>query len=728
MNIGVLTSGGDAQGMNAALRAVVRTGLKRGISVYAIAEGYQGLVDGGAGIRPLGWYDVGGILHRGGTVIGTARSLEFRERTGRQRAVRNLIERGIDRLVVIGGDGSLTGADAFRREWAEHVAELQVSGAITAEQAERHPSLGIVGLVGSIDNDFCGTDMTIGADSALHRIVEAIDALASTAASHQRTFVVEVMGRHCGYLALMGAVAGAADYAIIPEQPPEPGWEQAMCDLLKAGRAAGRRESTVVIAEGACDRAGQPITSGYVKQVLEERLGVDTRVTILGHVQRGGRPSAFDRWMSTLLGYAAVEELLAGPPDRAPQLIGLRYNRIVRAPLMKCVADTRSVADSIKTGNYDHAMALRGGSFREMTRVFTTMAQALPGHRATGRHIAILHMGGPAPGMNAAVRAAVRLALDRGYIPLAIRDGFEGLLAGRVSAFDWGSVDGWGTLGGANLGVSRKPVVDRDLARLAEAFQRHQIHGVLMIGGWAGYLAVHQLYEARKRYPALAVPMICLPASINNNLPGSEFSLGADTALNSIVDAVDKIKASAVAVQRCFVVEVMGHDCGYLALMAGIAAGAEHVYVPEHGVKLTDLESGIASMRAQFAQGQRVSLVFRSERANPLYTTAFMCALFEQESGGAFDVRSAVLGHVQQGGDPSPYDRIQAVRLAARCVDHLYQELTAGIVNASMIGIARGRVELRPMADLPALIEPALQRPREQWWLALEPIAQAMAR
>ncbi|HNW78305.1 MAG TPA: 6-phosphofructokinase, partial [Candidatus Competibacteraceae bacterium] len=318
LQIGVLTSGGDAQGMNAAVRAVVRAALHAGATVHAIYEGYQGMVDGGDRIRPLSWDDVGSILHRGGTMIGTARCLAFRERTGRLRATLNLLQRGIDRLVVIGGDGSLTGADTFRREWPDLVAELLQQGAIDADTAARHPALMIAGLVGSIDNDMVGTDMTIGADSALHRITEAIDALTSTAASHQRSFVVEVMGRHCGYLALMSAIAGGADYVLIPENPPPEGWEAQMCELLRNGRAAGRRDSIVVVAEGAIDRQGQPISADYVRQVLESRLGEDTRVTILGHVQRGGTPSAFDRWMSTLLGHAAVQELLTATPESEP--------------------------------------------------------------------------------------------------------------------------------------------------------------------------------------------------------------------------------------------------------------------------------------------------------------------------------------------------------------------------------------------------------------------------
>lgn len=200
-NIGVLTSGGDAQGMNAAVRAVVRTALDQNTDVYAIYEGYQGMVDGGERIRKMSWDSVGGILQQGGTIIGTARSADFRTREGRLRAARNLLERDIDSLVIIGGDGSLTGANTFRQEWSGLLQELLESGQVSAEQVRRHPHLTIAGLVGSIDNDMQGTDTTIGADSALQQITRAIDAISSTAASHQRSFVVEVMGRHCGYLA-----------------------------------------------------------------------------------------------------------------------------------------------------------------------------------------------------------------------------------------------------------------------------------------------------------------------------------------------------------------------------------------------------------------------------------------------------------------------------------------------------------------------------------------------
>lgn len=728
--IGVLTSGGDAQGMNAALRAVVRAALSKGVAVYAIYEGYEGMVEGGERMRPMNWDEVGGIMQRGGTVIGTARSQAFRTREGRLKAARNLVERGIDALVVIGGDGSLTGADLFRQEWRGLLAELVATAEITTADAERHDLLRIVGLVGSIDNDFWGTDMTIGADTALHRITEAMDALASTAASHQRTFVVEVMGRHCGYLALMGAVAGGADYVLVPEQPPLEGWEREMCELIRAGRAAGRRDSIVVVAEGAHDREGHEVSSDYIKGVLEEQLGEDARVTILGHVQRGGAPSAFDRWMSTLVGYAAVEELLSAPAEREPQMIGMRYNRVKSAPLMQCVAETRSVAEAIGVHDYERAMALRGGSFTEMFSIFGALARAMPSRLPADRRkrLALLNAGGLAPGMNTAVRAAVRLGLDRGHVMLAVRNGFEGLTAGEVEEFDWGSVDGWGPLGGTELGTSRYVPEGDDLGRIAATIAEHGIDALLVMGGWRGYEAAYALYQAREQHRAFNIPIICMPCSIDNNLPGSELSVGADTALNTVVEALDKIKQSAVAVRRCFVVEVMGRYCGYLAMMAGLASGAERIYLHEEGIRLADLQADIDQMRVGFSSGKRLSLVIRNELANPLYTADFMCALFEEEGAHMFDVRQAVLGHVQQGGNPSPYDRIQATRLASRCIAFLHEQLEQGTSEAAFIGFRGGKIQIFPLQEFPMMADAVYQRPTEQWWLALRPIAEALAR
>jgi 6-phosphofructokinase 1 len=730
--IAVLTSGGDAPGMNAAVRAVVRTGLARGARMYAVREGYEGAVAGGDRIVPMTWSAVGGILHQGGTVIGTARSERFRTREGRLAVAANFLRAGIDSLVVIGGDGSLSGADVLRQEWRSLVDELVSSGRIDAQAAARALPFSIVGLVGSIDNDMSGTDITIGADTALHRITEAIDAIASTAASHQRTFVVEVMGRHCGYLALMGAIATGASWVLIPENPPDvDDWEDTMCERLRTGRKAGRRDSIVIVAEGARDRHGRSITVDYVRQSLEQRLGEDVRVTILGHVQRGGAPSAFDRYMSTLLGHAAIEQLLCSPPGSEPQLIGMKDNRVTRQPLMDCVEHSGRVAKCVSSGDYAGALELRGAGFASALRTLRTIVRALPHPPVEGRkrfRFALMHAGGPAPGMNTAIRAALRLTVDRGHHVLGVRNGFRGLVEGDFFEMGWMSVNGWASRGGAELGTNRRQPADRELYQVARQIEKHELDGILLIGGWSGYAAIAKLHTERERFPAFNLPMVCLPASINNNLPGSELSVGSDTALNNIVGAVDKIKTSAVASQRCFVVEVMGRRCGYLALLGGLATGAEKVYMHEDGVTLDDLQRDLTSLKESFRKGKRLGLLIRNEDANPFYTTPFMCALFEQEGGELFDVRQAILGHLQQGGDPSPFDRILATRMASESVEFLIREATAGTAGAaSFVGMREGKLTFTPFDELPRLMDVENKRPKEQWWRQLAPIAQLLA-
>jgi 6-phosphofructokinase 1 len=234
--IGVLTSGGDAPGMNGAVRAVVRMAIHYGCEPYAVLEGYEGLVNGGSMITQMQWEDVRGWLSSGGTLIGSARSMTFRERDGRRQAAKNMIMRGIDALIVCGGDGSLTGADLFRAEWPFLLQELVDGGELASEQIEQYRVLNIVGLVGSIDNDMSGTDSTIGCYSSLSRICAAVDDVFDTAFSHQRGFVIEVMGRHCGWLALMAAISTGADWLFIPELPPRNGWEDDMCSIINKVR------------------------------------------------------------------------------------------------------------------------------------------------------------------------------------------------------------------------------------------------------------------------------------------------------------------------------------------------------------------------------------------------------------------------------------------------------------------------------------------------------------
>ncbi|KAF9352378.1 6-phosphofructokinase, alpha subunit [Mortierella sp. NVP85] len=683
--IAILTSGGDAPGMNASVRAVVRAAIMRGCDAYAVHEGYQGLVDGGDMIRKMGWDDVQGYLTAGGTVIGTARCKAFRERPGRLKAAKNMVKEGIDALIVCGGDGSLTGADLFRAEWPSLLEELVGSGELTKEEVEPFAHLNIVGLVGSIDNDMSSTDITIGAVTCLHRICESIDSISSTASSHSRAFVVEVMGRHCGWLALMAGIATGADFIFIPERPPSgENWQDNMCAEIKRHRDLGKRKTIVIVCEGAIDSNLNPITAKDLMDLLTDRLHLDTRMTILGHVQRGGTPCAFDRNLATMQGVEAVEAVLASTPDVPSPMIAMNENKIARIDLMKAVALTGEVAKAIGRKDFVGAMNLRDPAFNQQydqfiaTTLSTDNERSLVTHDKKPTHplrVGIINVGAPAGGMNAAVRAAVRYARNRGHTPFGIQNGFPGLIAGQVKEMQWMDVDGWLAHGGSELGTNRdQPSLD--LGMVSYQLQKFDIQSLILIGGFEAYTACLEMYNARSSYPAFCMPMVHIPATISNNVPGTEYSLGADTSLNAIMEACDAIKQSATASRkRVFVVEVHGGKSGFLAVMSGLAVGATSVYIPEEGINLARLQKDVNHLchrYAQDAEGKSQGRVFiRSEAASKTYTTDMVSTIIKEEGHQQFDSRTAILGHVQQGNSPSPLDRIRATRLAVSAIDFL---------------------------------------------------------
>ncbi|RRD48056.1 6-phosphofructokinase [Tessaracoccus sp. OH4464_COT-324] len=722
-----MTSGGDAQGMNAAVRAITRAGLHAGVDVFAIREGWQGAVEGGKHIVQLHWSSVSGLLNKGGTIIGTARSAEMRTREGQRRAVHNLVQNGIDRLIVIGGDGSLTGARELMLGWQDLLDDLVSEGKISQEQASKHKALHMAGVVGSIDNDMIGTDMTIGTDSALHRITEAIDALSSTAESHRRTFVVEVMGRNCGYLALMSTISGGADYCFLPESPPRDGWEERMVDVLERARAAGRRDSIIVVAEGAKDRAGVSITTDRVCSVIEELTGEKPRATILGHVARGGKPSAYDRWMATACGVEAVRAVLESGSDDEPVLVGMSGDEVVRVPLMESVKRTREIATFVAEGRYAEAIASRGAGFESMIQIYRTLVEARPSiPEASGKRIGVMHAGALAPGMNQIDRAAVRFGLDRGHEVWAILGGVPGLSAGTFRQVKWSDVEGMASLGGAAFGTRRYIPDDTELYGMSRQLEEHGIDALLISGGYHAYATVRLLIQERRRFPAFNIPIALLPASIDNNLPGWPMAVGADTALNTLVDAIDMIRMSASASKRAFVVEAMGRGCGFLPLLSGIAGGAEKVYLPETGITLDEVKRDIDQLVRNFELGRSFYLSILGEDASEHFTAEVLANLFEAEGRGLYSVRTSVVGHLQQGGTPSAFDRINATRLAYHAIAYLDDQLGSG---RSEYGVARSGVPglMSPADEVLQGMDWEEQRPRRQWWLSLNDIASQLS-
>lgn len=711
--IGVLTSGGDAPGMNPAVWATVRRALSRGASVAVIHEGYAGLVSGD--IRPCSWEEVAHILHRGGTDIGTARCAAFRELSGRRAAVRNLVLAGIDRLVIIGGDGSLTGADRLRAEWPEHLAALVSSGVLPPSALAAHPHLHVVGLVGSIDNDMWGTDMTIGCDSALHRIVDAVDTLTSTARSHQRSFVVEVMGRHCGYLALAAAACTDADYLLIPEVPVAD-WPEQLCTALRAGRAHGKRKSIVLVAEGACTPDGERILSSAIQSVIQDQLGYETRITVLGHTQRGGTPSAYDRILPICLGAQAADTLLEMPPGAPPVLLATAGDRIVPRPLMECVARTVDFGKAVRAGSALPRIQERGDLFNELLSLQAALSAPLS-PLPSGQRILIAHVGAPAPGMNAAVRAAVRLGLIAGHTILGAVDGLKGAACGDVREVSWDEVSSIAAIGGTILGTDRwVPNTSSRKEALFQVLRAQRVTGVLLVGGFEALIAGQHLAE-------LGLSVGLVPATISNNVPGTERSVGCDTAVNVICEAADRLKQSAIGSRdRVFCVEVMGRRCGYLAAAGGLAAGAELVYTHEQGIDLSGLQRDTASLRRAFDAGQHVGLVLVADGASDAYDARGLASIFSAESGGRFDTRVCVLGHLQQGGRPAPRDRITGARLAAVALRHA----SSGEGGLTVVGLQDNVVVTTDGEALLAASERVHRRPRERPHEGLITLARAL--
>ena len=309
--IGVLTSGGDAPGMNAAVRAVTRAAISQGWQVKAIYRGYRGLIDGE--VKPFTSQDVSGIIQRGGTIIKSARCPEFTTKEGREQAYATIQREGIEALIVIGGDGSFTGGRLFAQEY----------------------KIPVIGIPGTIDNDLWGTDATIGYDTALNTIMHCVDMLRDTATSHERVFLVEVMGRDAGFLTLNAAIAAGAEAAIIPERATI---IEQIEEAIGQGKRKSKNSSIVLVQEHAIEGGAQAVA----KMMEEAHPEFSSRVTILGHLQRGGSPTASDRILASRMGIAAVQALLE---DQRNIMVGLQEDEIVYVPLSKAIKQKKDVSD-----------------------------------------------------------------------------------------------------------------------------------------------------------------------------------------------------------------------------------------------------------------------------------------------------------------------------------------------------------------------------------------------
>ena len=527
----------------------------------------------------------------------------------------------------------------------------------------------------------------------------------------------------------------------------------------------GKRKTIVIVAEGAHDLSLNKITPTKVKDLLSNDLKLDTRITTLGHVQRGGSACAYDRMLSTLQGVEAVSAVLDATPQTPTPVISIIENKIVRKPLLEAVKATQAVAEAIEAKDFEGAMKMRDAEFSEYHHAYmiTTATDqpdlSLPKEKVrespylfvsvnSTKHmrIAIIHVGAPAGGMNSATRAAVAYCLSRGHTPVAIHNGFPGLCRhhsdkplGSVREVKWLDVEGWISKGGSEIGTNRG-LPSEDIAKTAECFKLYRFDALFVIGGFEAFTAVSELRKARKEYASFRIPICILPATISNNVPGTEYSIGSDTCLNALVQYCDAIKQSASASRRrVFVVETQGGRSGYIATVAGLSIGALAVYTPEEGISIKMLARDIEHLRQSFAkdQGQNRAgkLILRNEHASSTYTTEIIANMIREEAHGRFESRFAVPGHVQQGGAPSPMDRVRAVRLAVKCIQHLEsfaekspQEIEVDDTSLVVIGIKGASVVFGNMVKLEnEETDWKSRRPKNEFWLNLKDIVNTLS-
>ncbi|ORY59356.1 PFK-domain-containing protein [Neocallimastix californiae] len=780
--IAIMTSGKEVSGMNAAIRALVRCSLTEKITPYIVFNGFKGLVKGDHSIKKAGWEDVRDLLPLGGTVLDTSDCSYISTRENRLKAAQNLFEQGIKYLIIIGDNESFSYAEILQNEWNDLIHELIKNNFIKCSFSDNMTySLSIIALPATIDNDIAMTDLTLGTCTSLERICEALDSLESTATSHQRCFIIKVVGKRCGWLALMAAIAIGADCTFIPECPLHSKKILILLGKKKCKREKGNRKNIIVVSEGATDKNLNPITATYIKEVIEKNLKIDTRITTLGHIQREGIPCAFDRFLATVQAAEIIKEVLnAKENDTMSILIGIRNNMLTKIPLSESVKLTMSISEGIANKEFDKVLNLRDQEFRASynaymeSTLFSSDAKQLDVENRL--RIGIIHVGSPAGGMNAATRAAVRLCLNRGHTPVGIFNGFSGLVNGEVKPLTWQEVSGWTTIGGSKLGVNRSqptPVLNSrklykkykndtteliDIGLIAYHLQEQNIQGLLIIGGYEAYCSLYTLYEAKSIYPSLCIPMVQIAATVSNNIPGTDYSIGSDTALNTIVQACDHIKLSASASQRrVFIVEVQGGNCGYLSTMGGLACGVTCTYGPENGISLSKLKNDIRHLTRRYKEAELKGIknegriIIRNEFTNSsTYSTKVISAILNEEGKGLFDSKTAILGPLQQGGIPSPLDRIRAVRQAVECINWLEKktkenkkissyrkylkvsktdELPKKVdKEAYVIGIRGDKLEFTQVNELIKETNIDLRKTSHNWWMKYYPLIKILSK
>ncbi len=422
-----------------------------------------------------------------------------------------------------------------------------------------------------------------------------------------------------------------------------------------------------------------------------------------------------------MLAVAAVDELASHERGSRSVVVGLEGYSVESKPLMECVRKTQVVAGYLDSKQFDLAFAARGSAFAEFWKILVTVSGALqvPHGIQANQAVAVATVGAPAPGMNHCCRVAVRLLMERGYRVLLVHGGFDGMEQHRFEVAEWMSCSGWAGAGGAFLGTGRKTPHEAGAERIRVSLQERNVKALVVIGGYEAYSGALALHKVCGKELAIAV----VPATISKNCVGTQVSIGMDKASNNLMTSCDQIKQSCIGYEkRVFVVESIGRSCGFQSLFGAIASGADLVMLPERSPKLEDMEKTVNLMRHRFTNTTaQIGLIVNSESASEIFTTSFIRRLHETSLKDIkVSAREALLAGLQQGGDPSPMDRIFSGRLALAAVDHISRCLTdAASVESEAVacGLERDERVYTPLSVFEKQTDHKLRRPLDQPWL-----------
>lgn len=623
--IGVLTSGGDAPGMNAAIRAVVRTAIADGMEVIGIRRGFSGLID--EDFIELNGRSVTDTIQKGGTFLYTARCPEMITKEGQDKAAENCRKNGIEALVVIGGDGSFRGCQSL---------------------SDR--GINVVGVPGTIDLDIACTEYTIGFDTAVNTAMEAIDKIRDTSTSQERCSIIEVMGRHAGFIALWCGLANGAEAVLTTELYKYE--EQKLINDIQTKRKNGRKHYIIINAEGIGD-------SEDMAKRIEYATGMPTSATILGYLQRGGSPTCKDRVFASAMGAKAVDILYKGGSKR---VVAYKNGAFVdydmdEALAMKKTLDPFLVDMLSKLTRKGEGLLMKKEGMLPST------------DETTGkRTIAVLTSGIDAPGMNAAIRAVVRTAIGYDMKVFGFKRGFAGLIEKDYIEMTNSTMSETVQKGGTLLLASECPefLTEEGQKKAVATIKELHIDDLIVIGGNGTMRGGIDLMK-------YGINVVGIPATVDLDVACSEYTIGFDTAVNTAMEAIDKVRDTSQSHERCSVIEVSGKNSGFNALWCGIANGAEEIITPEYYDR--NEQRIISEIINKKKIGKRLHLIVNAESVG---RSASLAKNIEFATG--LETRATVLGMLQRGGTPSCQDRVFASAMGGRAVEAINEGRTNRIV------------------------------------------------